>query len=129
MRPLFGTRLSSDRPFSRGAGRCTQWVALICLLFVALASTAQAVHVHGAGLPGRTAQVAKQHAGTVAPDDSVCPLCVAMHSALPVAARHAVPPPRLVIAESAPWRLACVQETEHFAGFSRPPPAVSVLLG
>ena len=129
MRHLFGTRLSSDRPSSTGVGRCTQWVALVCLLFVALASTAQAVHVHGNGLPSRIAHVDKHHPGAVSPDDSVCPLCAAMHSALPVAATQAVPLECLLVAESVPWHLAIVPEVEHFAGFSRPPPVPSVLLG
>jgi hypothetical protein len=129
MRPLFGTRSSSGRPSFPGVHRRTQWVALFCLLFIALASTAQAVHVHGAGLPGRSAQLAKQHAGAVAPDDSVCPLCAAMHSALPVASSHAVSLRLRLVAENTPWRLAFVQEPEHFAGFSRPPPALSVFPG
>jgi hypothetical protein len=129
MRHHFGTRLSSGHPSYLDGRRSSPWVALLCLLFVALASTAQAVHVHGVGLPGRTPELTKQHAGTVAPDESVCPLCVAMHSALPVAGGHAALPPRLLTAENTPGHLAFAQEPEHFAGFSRPPPALSVPLG
>lgn len=129
MRHFLGTRKRSGRPSFTGATLRVRLVSLFCLLLVALASTAQAVHVHGSGIGDRSAQVTRQQVGALAPDDSVCPLCVAMHSAMPVAPGHDVFSLREVVAENAPWHLAITQETEHFAGFSRPPPVAGVLLG
>ena len=59
---------------------------LVCVLLVAVMSTVQVCHTH-------TLSTASSHQGTnTAPDH--CPLCVAMHSALP-ATLQAAPEPVL----------------------------------
>ena len=98
-------------------------LAFACLLLVAGASTVEAVHVHGEWLPHHAAQVGAAADGSQLPGgEEHCPLCVAMHSALPVAAH--VAPARL---EMVQCRLAqavdrASESTWHFAMFSRPPP-------
>jgi hypothetical protein len=97
---------------------------MLCLLLVAFSSSAQAVHVHGQWLPHQQAQVDVAVEASQAPSEAACPLCMAMHSALPVAA--AVPSTQLV-ADMA-IRVAAAadfvpNEAWHFARFSRPPPA------
>ena len=114
----------------RGAGASTHpyWIRLLataCLLLVGLASSVEAVHIHGDWLPHHAAQVGTQADGSQVPGgEEHCPLCVAMHSTLPVAAK--VAPVRLVLvavkAVSVVDRLPNSQW--HFARFSRPPPVL-----
>jgi hypothetical protein len=66
-------------------------VALICVLMVCVMSTVQAFHTHDD--PSFKRQGSRQNPTT--PEDH-CPLCVAMHSALPVAL-HITPEPVLNI--------------------------------
>jgi hypothetical protein len=102
-------------------------IALACLLLVGAVSTVQAVHVHGEMLPHVSAQVASgANASDLPGGEEHCPLCVAMHSALPVSMR--VEPVRTLLVEC---RLAQVVDRApdsqwHFAMFSRPPPVVSL---
>ena len=101
-----------------------QRVALLCLLLAAFSSTAQAVHVHGRWLPHQQTQVEIAVDASPAPGEAACPICVAMHSALPVAA--AVPATAMVADKL--MRIAATadrvpDEAWHFARFSRPPPA------
>jgi len=100
-------------------------LASACLLLVGIASSAQVVHIHGDWLPHHAAQVglaadASQSQG----GEERCPLCVAMHSALPVSTK--VLATSLVMVECrltvAVDRLPSSQW--HFAMFSRPPPVV-----
>lgn len=98
-------------------------LAFACLLLVSGASSVQAVHIHGQWLPQKAVQVGAAADGSQLPGgEEHCPLCVAMHSALPVSAH--LEPTRLVLVEC---RL--VQSVDrapeaawHFAMFSRPPP-------
>ena len=102
-------------------------MAFACLLLVAGASSVQAVHLHGQWLPHQAAQVEAAADGSQLPGgEDRCPLCVAMHSALPVRAH--VEPTRLVVMEC---RLAqgvdhAPAAAWHFAMFSRPPPVVTL---
>lgn len=103
-------------------------VAMLCLLLVAFAGTAQAVHVHGQWLPHQQIQADVAVQASQAPSEAACPLCMAMHSALPVVA--AVPSTE-ILAEKA-IRVAAVadhvpDEAWHFARFSRPPPAMGTI--
>ena len=98
-------------------------VALLCLLLAAFSSTAQAVHMHGQWLPHQQSQVSMAVDASQAPSEAACPICVAMHSALPVAA--AMPATELVADK--PIRVAAAadhvpDEAWHYARFSRPPP-------
>ena len=98
-------------------------LAYACLLLVVAASSVQAIHIHGQWLPQNA-----QHAGTM-PDGSQvpggeehCPLCVVMHSALPVAAQLEVL--QLVLVECKPVQAVnhAPETLWHYAMFSRPPP-------
>ena len=98
---------------------------MLCLLLVAFSGSAQAVHVHGQWLPHQQSQVDVAVDASQAPGEASCPLCVAMHSTLPVAA--AVPSTEMVAEK--PMRVVAVtdsvpDEAWHFARFSRPPPVV-----
>jgi hypothetical protein len=109
-----------------GAGTQPRWVravALFCVLLTGAIGVAQAAHMHGEWLPKHAAQVASSSAQSGAAGEESCPLCIAMHSALPVsgftAVIHAIVSERHVAAftghtPETPW---------HFAAFSRPPPA------
>jgi hypothetical protein len=103
-------------------------LAVLCLLLVGGASTAQAAHIHGQWLPHSAVKAAVPVSATQLPGgEEHCLLCMAMHSALPVSMR--LEPVRLAlvsctVAESAD-RLAA--SSWHFAMFSRPPPAVRLL--
>jgi hypothetical protein len=95
-----------------------------CLLLVGVASSAQAVHIHGDWLPHHEAQVSSSADGSQAPGgEEHCPLCVAMHSAMPVAARSITA--TLVLVEcTLPAVVDRLPNSQwHFAMFSRPPPA------
>lgn len=109
----------------RTAGAQPTWLrafAWVCLLVVTVAGVAQAAHVHGDWLPHHAAQASSQPAQASVTGEESCPLCVAMHSALPVASFGAPLPGELfggVFSANTgrkpdvPW---------HFAAFSRPPP-------
>lgn len=110
-----------------GAGARPLWLrvaALFCVLLVSVAGVAQAAHLHGKWLPDSSAQAAAHSAQSAAAGEEGCPLCVAMHSALPMAALGALVVAlllaiNLLLASTqrprAPW---------NFAAFSRPPPFV-----
>src|SRR5260221_1776937 len=93
-------------------------IAILCVLVVCVISTAQVCHTHD----GFSSLKQNSNNNGPAPDDH-CPLCVAMHSSLPVAL-HVAPEPTLQIQalDSAAadaerifrWR---------FEMASRPPPA------
>ncbi|WP_260706303.1 hypothetical protein [Edaphobacter flagellatus] len=92
-------------------------LALLCILVVAVMSTAQVSHTHA-----EFSALKQQNSHSPAPDDH-CPLCVAMHSAL-AAPQQFAPEPTLSI-----QRLDSVAaEAERlfrwrFEMASRPPPA------
>jgi len=98
-------------------------VALLCLLLAAFSSTAQAVHVHGQWLPHQQMQASVAVDASQAPTEAACPICVAMHSALPASAAV---PATAIVADKA-IRVAAAadlvpDEAWHYARFSRPPP-------
>lgn len=114
----------------RSAGPQPLWLrvaAVVCLWLVSVVGIAQAAHVHGDWLPHHDARAGSSPAQVGATGEESCPLCVAMHSALPVAGFSAVLLGVLFgfgLASRAgrradlPW---------HFAAFSRPPPALCAL--
>ena len=63
-----------------------RWAVLLCVLLVAVMSTAQVCHTHALAAPAQGS-----HSGSDASPDS-CPLCVAMHSALPATLQTAPEP-------------------------------------
>lgn len=101
--------------------------AVLCVVLMMVVGVAQAAHIHGQLLPSHATQASAQSAldGGVAED--ACPLCMAMHSALPVTSFAVVSPgsrqaanPLLASSRKprTPW---------HFAAFSRPPPSSAKL--
>ena len=97
-----------------------QWLRLIaiaCVLVICVMSTVQACHTHA-----EFSSMKQNRGNGPAPDDH-CPLCVAMHSALPVPL-HVAPEPMLHI--QALDSVAANAERIfrwRFEMASRPPPA------
>lgn len=103
-----------------------RWVALVCALLFGVSSTAQAAHFHDLNSGSRVQQLQAPNGTSKSPaDEEHCPLCVAMHWALPatmvvvVAASVSVTSLTRVcteLAAPAAW---------PFARFGRPPPVRS----
>jgi hypothetical protein len=94
---------------------------MVCLLLVCVVGTAEVCHVHGEFAPiGKDSRDSRQSL----PDH--CPLCVAMHSALPATA-HTAPEPVLQV-QAVLLKAIEVQRAQrwHYELFSRPPPVVSL---
>jgi hypothetical protein len=103
-------------------------LALACLLLVGVASSVQAAHIHGKWLPEHAQKAAAPADASQLPGgEEHCPLCVAMHSALPVAQR--VTPVHVVVTEARVETAAdrAPDARWHFALFSRPPPVLETL--
>lgn len=102
--------------------------SLLCLLLVALSGTAQAVHTHGQWLPHQQTQFDVATDASQVPSEAACPLCVAMHSALPATA--AAPATEIVadkLLRAAASADRAPDEAWHFARFSRPPPVLGII--
>jgi hypothetical protein len=101
-------------------------INLACLLLVLVASCLQAAHIHGDWLPHHSVQLEKAAtSGELPGSEETCPLCVAMHSALPFSARVA-----LVSLTVVEVRIMLVTDRLpngqwHYARFGRPPPALN----
>jgi len=105
-----------------GGGRAggARLLALLCLLLVVVMSTVQVCHVHVSG----AGQGSQQR--DVTPEDH-CPLCVAMHSAMPADIQVA-PEPMLTV--RALESVAADAERIfrwRFEMASRPPPAAAAI--
>ena len=102
-----------------------RFVVLFALLLVLVAPVAQAGHIHGDWLPHGDAQLGQHTAAAQFLDSEAnCPLCVAMHSALP-AETPAAKPIAAAIQLRAPAEVDhVVLQQPHFPRFSRPPPTV-----
>lgn len=112
----------------RGATPRPLWLrvaALLCVLLVGVAGIAQAAHIHGEWLPNSATQIAAHTGLAPAVAEDGCPLCVAMHSALPVAGFAA-----LLVALLLECHLLLASGHQprtlwYFAAFSRPPPSLN----
>ena len=107
----------------RSAQRPT-WLRLIgvlCLLLICIASTAQVCHTH------LESAAMTKGSGQNVPSPDHCPLCVAMHSALPATANSAPEP--LLQVQAVLFKAAESNRLQRlsFDLFSRPPPAASSL--
>jgi hypothetical protein len=93
-------------------------VGVLCLLLICIASTAQVCHTHLEA----AASSKDSHQNVPAPDH--CPLCVAMHSALPAMANSAPEP--LLQVQAVLFHAVELQRLHRrsFDLFSRPPPAM-----
>lgn len=101
-------------------------LTLACLLLVAGASTVDAVHIHGEWLPHHEVRATAAADGAQLPGPDSCPLCVAMHSALPVVAQLEAVRLELVQCRLAQGVDRAPETMWHFAMFSRPPPVVTL---
>lgn len=102
-------------------------MALFCVMLAGAIGTAQAVHIHGDWLPKKGTHASVPVVGTQAQGEEHCPLCAAMHSAMP-AMLQAVPAPVLETALRLAGDVLVSQQTlETFAMFSRPPPAADTM--
>ncbi len=102
-------------------------VALACLLLFGLASSVQTVHIHGDWLPDGAAKVAVPSDASQLPGgEEHCPLCVGMHSALPVGERTVAEPLVVLDAVFTADAVPAPDATWHFALYSRPPPVLTL---
>lgn len=111
----------------RGLVPQSRWLraaALFCALLVGFAGIAQAAHVHGDWLPSSAIQVSTHLGQTSAVGEDACPLCVAMHSALPVAGFGALLVGLLLEVNLLLASGHKPRATWYFAAFSRPPPTL-----
>lgn len=100
--------------------------ALLCMILVAVAGVAQAAHIHGKWLPNSAAQVSAHTALSDGVAEDACPLCVAMHSALPVAGFAALVVALLLEVGGFAFLSRKPRRTWYFAAFSRPPPELNL---
>ena len=101
-------------------------VAMVCVLVLCVASTAQVCHMHGAlGQPGKDSQNSRDSRDSKQAVPDNCPLCVAMHSALPATA-HTAPEPVRQVQLVLPGTVQ-MQHMQRWSYelFSRPPPVIS----
>jgi hypothetical protein len=100
---------------------------LFCVLLVCSAGIAQAAHIHGDWLPHHAAQAGTAVAQAGLSDEESCPLCIAMHSAMPVTGFTALALAPFVVANFARYSGRRPDTPWYFAAFSRPPPNPVIL--
>ena len=100
--------------------------ALLCVMLVGVAGVAQAAHIHGQWLPNSAAQVSAHTTLSDGVAEDACPLCVAMHSALPVAGFAALLVALLLEMGTFSALSRKPRSTWYFAAFSRPPPELNL---
>lgn len=108
-----------------------QWlriVAMLCVALMAAIGTAQAVHIHGQWLPQNALHATVPADASQGQGEEHCPLCVAMHSALPVTLAVIPVPLREVRQLFSARVLVAPQKLWSFAMFSRPPPVAATAL-
>src|SRR5215472_13765941 len=112
-----------------GAGARPIWLrlaALLCVLLVSVAGVAQAAHIHGEWLPSSATQIAAHTSLAPVTGEDGCPLCVAMHSALPVTGFAALLVGLLLEINLLLASTRKPRTLWYFAAFSRPPPSVNL---
>ena len=102
-------------------------LTLACLLLVVAASSVQAIHIHGQWLPQSAVHAESQPSGSQVPGgEEHCPLCVVMHSALPVSSHLEVLQLVLVECRAVQAVNHAPETLWHYAMFSRPPPVETI---
>lgn len=98
-------------------------ITCACLLLVVAASSVQAIHIHGQWLPQRAAHLTAPPDGSQTPGgEANCPLCMAMHTAMPTVAQVALPRMELVECKVMQAKNHAPETLWHYATFSKPPP-------
>jgi hypothetical protein len=101
---------------------------MLCVLLAGAIGTAQAAHIHGQWLPQKAAHASNLADAPDGQGEEHCPLCVAMHSALPIT-MHVVAAPALEVGSALTARIRVApQKLWSFAMFSRPPPIAAPTL-
>ena len=100
-----------------------RWLAAACLVLVGVMSTAQAAHTHGAALAKTRISAHGPSVAGQASDEDTCPLCVAMHSALPAGPMPAPQAALVLTLTQGEASQPAPEQRWPFAMFSRPPPA------
>lgn len=101
----------------------TRWVSVFCVLMFGLASTAQAAHLHGLGAGSGVHKVQASEGGSKAyTDEEHCPLCIAVHWALPATMVTGPAPASALTAIVRACREVAAPSVWPFARFGRPPP-------
>jgi hypothetical protein len=95
---------------------------------MAAIGTAQAVHIHGEWLPQNALHATVPADASQGQGEEHCPLCVAMHSTLPVTLAVVPLPLREVQQRFSTRVLIAPQKRWSFAMFSRPPPVAATAL-
>jgi len=98
---------------------------MFCVLMIGGISTAEAVHIHGQWVPKNTAHLTTPADAAQGQGEEHCPLCVAMHSALPVSLQVVPEPVEEVAQALTAHTLAVPEKLWSFAMFSRPPPSAA----
>jgi hypothetical protein len=101
---------------------------MLCVVLMGAIGTAQAVHIHGDWLPDNALQATLPADASQGQGEEHCPLCVAMHSALPVTMVVMSAPLQEVRQLLTARALIAHQKLLSFAMFSRPPPVAATAL-
>jgi hypothetical protein len=96
--------------------------AFFCALLLGLAGIAQAGHIHGQWLPSSATQIAALSALPPELGENSCPLCMAMHSALPMTGFAVLLVGLLLECSVLLVSTHKPRTLWYFAAFSRPPP-------
>src|SRR5882757_8631019 len=112
-----------DFQFEQDARQWPQWlrlVAMLCVLVICIASTAQVCHTHP-----EIASTSSKNSPQNAPGPDHCPLCVAMHTALPATLNTASEP--VLEIQRVLFKAVELARLQRWSSelFSRPPPVVS----
>jgi hypothetical protein len=99
-------------------------LTMLCVLLVGGMGMAQAVHVHGDWLPDNAIHASIPADASQGQGEEHCPLCVAMHSALPTTMQVVPEPVREAVHGLFTRVPVAPQKLWSFAMFSRPPPVV-----
>ena len=98
---------------------------MLCVALMAAIGTAQAVHIHGEWLPQNALHVTVPADASQGQGEEHCPLCVAMHSALPTTMQVVPEPVQQVTQRLYTHVLVTPEKLWSFAMFSRPPPVAA----
>jgi hypothetical protein len=98
-------------------------MALMCILLIGIASTAEVCHTHP-GVVTASKNSSQNAPGQNVPGPDHCPLCVAMHTAMPTTASASFEP--VLQAQAVAVKLAAEEWALQWSYelFSRPPPAL-----
>ena len=98
---------------------------MLCVMLATVVGTAQASHIHGRWLPDQAVHFSQASDGSQGDGEERCPMCAAMHSAMPATMQVVPVPVSGAVQRFSATALAGPQKQWIFAMFSRPPPALA----